>query len=131
VNVAGNQYGPLASDAPHRGEFWSVIDLPRRLDFVPIVDVHTGFHFSRIDQNWNFLRPKTRRGVFPIFSPSTPNCSNRSISHFAIIASSSAPASPAITGSTALIQQYDASPNYGTFYNSMAGLFRIDGDSNF
>jgi hypothetical protein len=29
------------------------------------------------------------------------------------------------------VQQYDASPNYGTFYNSMAGLFRIDGDSNF
>jgi hypothetical protein len=24
-------------------------------DFVPILDVHTGFPFSRLDQNWNFI----------------------------------------------------------------------------
>jgi hypothetical protein len=29
------------------------------------------------------------------------------------------------------VQEYYASPNYGTFYNSVGRLFRIDGDFDF
>ena len=62
-----NQYGPLASDAPNRGLFWNVIGLPHKFDFVPILDVHTGFPYSRLDQNWNFIGPENKAGRFPTF----------------------------------------------------------------
>ncbi len=66
--IRPNQYGPLSSDAPNRGLIWSVIGLPHKLDFVPILDVHTGFPFSRLDQNWNFIGQENGAGRFPIFS---------------------------------------------------------------
>ena len=59
--IRANQYGPLSSDAPDRGLFWDVIGLPHKLDFIPILDVHTGFPFSRVDQNWNYIGPENRR----------------------------------------------------------------------
>ena len=65
--IRANQYGPLSSDAPDRGLFWDVIGLPHKLDFIPIFDVHTGFPFSRVDRNWNYIGPENRAGRFPTF----------------------------------------------------------------
>ncbi len=65
--IRPNQYGPLSSDAPNRGLFWGVIGLPHKLDFLPILDVHTGFPFSRLDQNWNYLGPENQAGRFRTF----------------------------------------------------------------
>ena len=56
--------GTLSSDAPNRGLFWDVIGLPYKLDFVPILDVHTGFPFSRLDQNWNYIGAENQGGAF-------------------------------------------------------------------
>lgn len=54
--ISPSQYGPLLSDAQNRDIFWAIIGLPHKLDFVPILDVHTGFPFSRLDLNWNYTR---------------------------------------------------------------------------
>lgn len=133
--IRPNQYGPLASDAPNRGLFWSVIGLPRKLDFVPILDVHTGFPFSRIDQNWNFLGPENQAGRFPTFLgfdtklqyPVDFTFRGHRIQFRA-----------GLTVYNVLnhfnprdVQQYNVSANYGAFYNSIGRLFRIDGDFNF
>jgi hypothetical protein len=133
--IRPNQYGPLSSDAPNRGLFWSVIGLPHKLDFVPILDVHTGFPFSRLDQNWNFLGPENQAGRFPTF--------------LALDAKFQYPVDFTFRGHRIQfragltvynvlnhfnprdVQQHNASPNYGAFYNSVGRLFRIDGDFNF
>ena len=133
--IRTNQYGPLASDAPNRGLAWGVIGLPHKFDFIPILDVHTGFPFSRLDQNWNVLGKENQAGRYPAFvgldtkvqypvdfkfrghriqfraGVSVYNVLN----HF----------------NPRDVQQYFASPNYGDFYNSVGRLFRLDGDFDF
>jgi Carboxypeptidase regulatory-like domain/TonB dependent receptor/TonB-dependent Receptor Plug Domain len=133
--IRPNQYGTLTSDAPNRGLFWAVIGLPYKFDFVPILDVHTGFPFSRLDQNWNFIGPENKAGRLPAllaldtkiqypvdFTFHGHRIQFRAgltvynvVNHF----------------NPRDVQQYYASPNYGAFYNSIGRLFRIDGDFNF
>ena len=133
--IRPNQYGPLSSDAPNRGLFWGVIGLPHKFDFVPILDVHTGFPFSRLDQNWNYLGPENQAGRFPTFLaldtklqyPVDFKFHGHRIQFRA-----------GLTVYNVLnhfnprdVQQYFASPLYGGFYNSVPRLWRIDGDFDF
>lgn len=133
--IRPNQYGPLSSDAPNRGLFWGVIGLPHKLDFVPILDVHTGFPFSRLDQNWNYLGRENQAGRFPTFLaldtklqyPVDFKFHGHRIQFRA-----------GVTVYNVLnhfnprdVQQYYASPNYGVLYNSVPHLLRIDGDFDF
>lgn len=133
--IRPNQYGPLTSDAPNRGLFWAVVGLPHKFDFVPILDVHTGFPFSRLDQNWNFIGAENKAGRLPpllaldtkIQYPVDFKFRGHRIQFRA-----------GLTVYNVLnhfnprdVQQYYASPNYGAFYNSIGRLFRIDGDFDF
>jgi hypothetical protein len=112
-----------------------VIGLPYRFDFVPILDVHTGFPFSRVDQNWNFIGAENKAGRFPallaldtkVQYPVDFTFRGHRIQFRA-----------GLTVYNVLnhfnprdVQQYYASPNYGAFYNSIGRLFRIDGDFDF
>jgi hypothetical protein len=59
-----------AQDVQHlvginRELFWAVIGLPHRFDFVPILNVYTGFPFSRLDQNWTFIGAENNAGRLP------------------------------------------------------------------
>ncbi len=54
--IRPNQRGPLSSDAPDRGLFWDIIGLPHKFDFIPILDVHTGFPYSRLDRELELRR---------------------------------------------------------------------------
>jgi hypothetical protein len=87
--IRRNQYGLLESNAPNRGLFWKVIGLPHKFDFIPILDVHTGFPFSRLDRDWNFIGSENTAGRFPSFVGFDTNSSTHSTSRFAITASSS------------------------------------------
>jgi hypothetical protein len=133
--IRQNQQGPLNSDAPNRGLFWDIIGLPYKFDFVPILDVHTGFPYSRLDQNWNFIGAENRAGRLPTF--------------LALDAKLQYPVDFTFRGHRIQfragltvynvlnhfnprdVQQHAASPNYGNFYNSIGRLFRIDGDFDF
>jgi hypothetical protein len=109
--------------------------LPKKFDFVPILDVHTGFPFSRLDQNWNFIGAENEAGRLPVFLaldtklqyPVDFTFRRHRIQFRA-----------GVTVYNVLnhfnprdVQQYYASPNYGGFYNSIGRLFRLDGDFNF
>ncbi len=133
--IRKNQYGPLSSDAPNRGLFWGIIALPYKFDFVPILDVHTGFPFSALDQNWKYLGPENQAGRFPAF--------------LALDAKLQYPVDFKFHGhhiqfrfgltvynvlnhsNPRDVQEYYASPLYGVFYNSVPRLWRIDGDFDF
>ncbi len=133
--IRENQYGPLASDAPNRGLFWGVIGLPYKFDFVPILDVHTGFPFSRLDQNWGYLGKENQAGRFPTlvgldaklqypvdFTFHGHHIQFRAGLTVYNVLNHNNPRD---------VQQYFASPLYGTFYNSVPRLWRIDGDFSF
>ena len=133
--IRPNQYGPLASDAPNRVLFWGIIALPRKLQFVPILDVHTGFPYSKLDENWNYVGQRNEAGRFPTYVgfdtkiqyPFDFKFRGRRIQF--------------LGGLKVIdifnhynprdVQQYSGSPYYGVFYNSVGRLWRIDGDFDF
>jgi hypothetical protein len=133
--IRANQNGPLPSDAPNRVLFWSVIGLPRKLEFVPVLDVHTGFPFSQLDENWNFVGQRNGAGRFPGFIgldvklqyPFDFKFHGR---HFEFRAGLNVP-NVLNHFNPRDVQEYAKSPNYGHFYNSVGRLWRIEGAFDF
>lgn len=133
--IRPNQFGTMSTDAPDRGLFWGVIGLPHKLDFIPILDVHTGFPFSKLDQDWNYLGQRNQAGRFPVFLgldtkfqyPIDFTYRKHRIQFRAGLSILNVLnyANPRD------VQQYTLSPNYGRFYNSIGRLWRIDGDFDF
>jgi hypothetical protein len=50
-----NVYGNLASDIPNRVVGWGIFNLPWKLTFSPLVDVHSGFPYSSIDVTQQYV----------------------------------------------------------------------------
>jgi outer membrane receptor protein involved in Fe transport len=133
--IRTNQYGQLSSDAPNRGLFWGVFALPYKFDFVPILDVHTGFPFSALDQNWQYLGPENQAGRFPTFLALDTKVQypvdfkfhgHRIQFRFGLTVYN-----VLNHNNSRDVQEYFASPYYGVFYNSVPRLWRIDGDFDF
>jgi hypothetical protein len=133
--IRPNQYGPLPSDAPNRVLFWGIIGLPYKLQFVPIFDVHSGFPYSKLDENWNFIGARDEAGRFPAFASLDLKLQYpfdfkfrghriQFLGGFKVID---------VTNhyNPRDVQQYFGSPNYGVFYNSVGRLWLIDGDFDF
>lgn len=133
--IRPNQYGPLPSDAPNRVLLWGIIGLPYKLQFVPILDVHTGFPYSKLDENWNYIGARDQAGRFPTFAsldlklqyPFDFTFRGHRIQFLGGLKVID------VTNhyNPRDVQQYFASPNYGVFYNSVGRLWRIDGDFDF
>jgi hypothetical protein len=64
--IQPNQRGHLNFDTPNRILAWGEIALPWKLTFAPVVDAHTGFPYSTIDQYRHFVGPRNERR-FPRF----------------------------------------------------------------
>jgi len=64
--IRPNVYGILPSDVPDRFIAWGILALPWQLTFSPLVDVHSGFPYSAIDVEQQYVgTPNSRR--FPTF----------------------------------------------------------------
>jgi hypothetical protein len=64
--IRPNAYGVRPSDVPNRVVVWGTFHLPLALVFGPIVDVHTGYPHSNIDERQNYVGfPNSQR--FPTF----------------------------------------------------------------
>jgi hypothetical protein len=133
--IRSNQRGRLAHDAPDRVLFWGVFGLPRKLELVPVLDVHTGFPFSKLDQDWDFIGRRNEAGRFPTFvgldvKLQYPFDFKFRRWHFQFRAG--------LKVYNILnhfnprdVQQYAGSDNYGVFYNSVGRLYRIEGAFDF
>ena len=64
--IQPNQRGRLSFDAPNRFLAWGEIAAPWKLTFAPVVDVHTGFPYSTINQYREFVGPRNE-SRFPRF----------------------------------------------------------------
>ena len=58
----------LPFDAPHRVLLWGEFKAPWKLTLAPVLDVHTGFPLSVVDEERDFVGSRNRAGRFPTFS---------------------------------------------------------------
>ena len=64
--IRPNAYGVRPSDVPNRIVAWGTFHLPFALVFGPVVDVHTGYPYSKVDEWQNYVGlPNSQR--FPTF----------------------------------------------------------------
>jgi hypothetical protein len=56
--IEPNQRGQLSFDAPNRFLAWGDISGPWKLIFAPVLDVHTGFPYSIVNQEREFVGPR-------------------------------------------------------------------------
>ncbi len=64
--IQPNQRGRLNFDAPNRILAWGEIAVPWKLTFAPVLDTHTGFPYSTINQYRDFIGPRNEL-QFPRF----------------------------------------------------------------
>jgi len=133
--IRGNQFGTLNFDVPHRGLFWGVIGLPYKLEFVPVLDVHTGFPFSRVDRNWNFVGERNRAGRLRTFVGLDTKIQYpfdfKFHGHRFQFQAGLSVLNVLNYFNPRDVQQHADSPNFGRFYNSVGRLWRIDGGFDF
>ena len=65
--IRANERSLQPFDAPNRLIAWGDIALPKQTTVSPVVDWHTGFPFSLVDENQNFVGARNRSGRYPTF----------------------------------------------------------------
>ena len=65
--IRANERSLQPFDAPNRLIGWGDIALPKQITLSPVVDWHTGFPFSLIDEEQNFVGARNRGGRYPSF----------------------------------------------------------------
>jgi hypothetical protein len=65
--IRPNEHSYQPFDAPNRLLFWGEIGLPKDIIATPVVDWRTGFPFSLINEEQNFVGPRNQGGRFPRF----------------------------------------------------------------
>lgn len=63
--IRPDEYGPQPFDAPHRLLFWGDFAVPFNMVLTPVVDYHSGFPFSIVNENQDFVGPRNEGGRFP------------------------------------------------------------------
>jgi hypothetical protein len=63
--IRPDEYGKQPFDAPNRLLFWGDFALPHDLVLTPVVDWHTGFPFSVVNGQQDFVGPRNEGGRFP------------------------------------------------------------------
>jgi hypothetical protein len=60
--IRSNAYGVRPSDVPNRVVAWGTFHLPFALVFGPVIDVHTGYPYSKVDERQNYVgQPNSQR----------------------------------------------------------------------
>jgi hypothetical protein len=57
--IEPNGRGRLPFDAPNRFLFWGTVNAPLKLTLMPVLDIHTGFPYSLVDQYRDFIGPRS------------------------------------------------------------------------
>jgi hypothetical protein len=63
--IRPDEYGRQPFDAPNRLLFWGDFAVPFNMVLTPVVDYHSGFPFSIVDENQDFVGPRNEGGRFP------------------------------------------------------------------
>jgi outer membrane receptor for ferrienterochelin and colicin len=66
--IRRNEQSRLAWDAPNRFLFWGQFHAKYGITLAPVFDIRTGFPYSIIDEERNFVGPRDRAGRYPTFA---------------------------------------------------------------
>jgi outer membrane receptor for ferrienterochelin and colicin len=66
--IQPNEHSRLNWDAPNRFIFWGTFNLKYRITLAPVFDFRTGFPFSFINEDRNFIGPRNSAGRYPNFA---------------------------------------------------------------
>jgi hypothetical protein len=66
--IRTNVYGVRPSDVPNRIVVWGKFRLPYSFTLGPVMDVHTGFPYSRVDDTQNYVGPPNTQRFHTFFS---------------------------------------------------------------
>ncbi len=66
--IRPNERSRLAFDAPNRFLFWADLTLPKKVTLSPVLDLHTGFPYSVVNEERDFVGRRNQAGRFPGFS---------------------------------------------------------------
>ncbi len=64
--VQADQIGPLRFDAPHRLLAWALLNAPRTVTIAPFAEWRSGFPYSAVDENWDYVGARNTQR-FPRF----------------------------------------------------------------
>lgn len=130
-----NQRGRQPYDVPHRFLFWGTIGLPWKLEALPVLDIASGFPYSRLDNVWNFVGARNGEGRFPTFVALdlqvtrtfsfTVRGKKRRVTLGGRIFNITNHFNPRD------VQQHAGSPSFRTFFNSIERKFRAKIDFEF
>jgi hypothetical protein len=65
--IRSNERAPLTFDVPNRLLLWTEFPIPWGLRAVPVFEVRSGFPYSNVDENRDFVGARNRAGRFPIY----------------------------------------------------------------
>jgi hypothetical protein len=63
--IRPDEYGRQPFDTPNRLLFWGEFALPKNFIATPVVDWHSGFPFSLLNEQQDFVGPRNEGGRFP------------------------------------------------------------------
>jgi hypothetical protein len=66
--IKANERSRLPWDSPNRFVFWGEFHVKYRLTLAPVLDIRTGFPYSIIDEDRNFIGARNRAGRYPTFT---------------------------------------------------------------
>ena len=66
--IRPNERAPLSFNAPNRFLFWADIQAPFKFTISPVLDVHSGFPYSVVNEQLDFVGPRNKAGTFPRFA---------------------------------------------------------------
>ena len=125
--IRANQYGPLPHDTPERFLAWGNFGMPWKVELWPVLDIHSGFPFSRVDDDLNFVGHRNTQR-YPAFASLDMQAVRQCrISMFRHKVDSKIGVKVFnITGHSNLrdVQNNIASPDYGRLYNNVGRQFR-------
>lgn len=65
--IRANERGRLSFDSPHRLLLWGEVGLPMRITALPVVEWRSGFPYSLVDENQNYVGQRNGGGRYPNF----------------------------------------------------------------
>ena len=65
--IRSNERAPVTFDVPNRLLLWTEFPIPWGLRAVPVFEVRSGFPYSNIDENRDFVGARNRAGRFPVY----------------------------------------------------------------
>lgn len=134
--IRPNDYGRQPFDAPHRFLVYGQIDLPYDIRIAPLIEYRTGFPFSAVDDELDFIGERNEAGRFPdYFSLDAQISKAFPIPFFKKFDKYKLRAGVALFNMTNNFNPRDVqnninNPNYGDFYNSLGfqlkALFNLE-----